>query len=226
MGNIVASLLPICGVVLLLCYFTHPYKRDRMTAKCSILITILEMVYYYCEGYSWVFFISHFVSIILTVVMEEYVSRYWSIEKYAKYRLEYCAFHTFVLYLSTFSIRPWAVRHYGKAEIANLPIVTMMFAPFSQRMFAQNLPVLIGVKKGPVSFSWFPNLVFFALVLSVATALSIGSLNIYTVSQLWPYYVSPYFIAFSAATGIKLLRIPTILRCVADDSSQLQGWYF
>tara|TARA_B110000003_G_scaffold216024_1_gene215428 strand:+ start:99 stop:653 length:555 start_codon:yes stop_codon:yes gene_type:complete len=184
------------------------------------------MVYYYYEGYSMIFSLGHFVSILLIIGMEEYIHRNWSIGKYAKYRLEYRTFHTVILYLCHLTIRPWVVKHYGKGEITDLPIVTTMFAPLCQRMFAQNLPVLIGVKKGPVSLSWFPYLVFFALVLSLATALSIDSLNAHTIFQLWPYYVSPYFVAFSVATGIKFLRIPMLLRFVLDENSQLPGWHF
>jgi hypothetical protein len=226
LGKLAALLLPLMSHFLLLSYFTQPYKRDRMSSKCTIFLTVTEMVYYYYEGYSMIFSLGHFVSILLIIGMEEYIHRNWSIGKYAKYRLEYRTFHTVILYLCHLTIRPWVVKHYGKGEITDLPIVTTMFAPLCQRMFAQNLPVLIGVKKGPVSLSWFPYLVFFALVLSLATALSIDSLNAHTIFQLWPYYVSPYFVAFSVATGIKFLRIPMLLRFVLDENSQLPGWHF
>ena len=93
------------------------------------------------------FSLSHVASIALIFAMESYIIRSWSVETYAKYRLEYCTVFTFVLFLCHLTIRPWVVKHYGKYGVADLPIVTMTFAPVSQRMFAQNLPVLIGVRE-------------------------------------------------------------------------------
>lgn len=224
--TITLLLVPLSCYFLLLSHFTEPYKRDRMSSKITIFLAITEMIYYYCEGYAMIFSMGHFISIFFILGMEQYIHRNWSIEKYAKYRLEYYTFFTFVLYLCHLTIRPWVVKHYGNNEVVDMPIVTTMFAPMCQRMFGQNLPVLLSVKKGPVSLMWFPYLLILGLLLSTATALSINSCNAYTIFQLWPYYVAPYFVAFSIATGIKYLRIPTLLRYVLDENSQLAGWYF
>jgi hypothetical protein len=224
-GSFVALLLPLSSYFLLLNYFNRPYERDRMSSQCTIFLTIAEILYYFFEGYSMIFSLCPLVSIVLIYAMEGFISRFWSVATYAKYRLEYHIFYTFVLFLCHLTIRPWVVKHYGHSIITDLPIVTTTFAPVCQRMFGQNLPVLIAVKKGPVLLKWLPCLAIFSLILSFATATSINNLNAQTIFQLWPYYFAPYFVAFSVATVIKCLRIPTLLQFVLEENSQFLEWY-
>ena len=224
-GCLVSVLLPLSSYFLLLNYLNRPYERDRLCSQYAIFLTVAEILYYFYEGYSMIFSLSQVASIVLIFAMESYISRSWSVETYAKYRLEYCTVFTFVLFLCHLTIRPWVVKHYGKYGIADLPIVTTTFAPVSQRMFAQNLPVLIGVRKAPASFTWLPYLAAFALILSIATATSIDSLNAQTIFQLWPYYTAPYFVAFSVATLIRWIRLPALLQYVLEENSQFSDWY-
>ena len=80
-----------------------------------------------------------------------------------------------MLYLCHLTIRPWVVKHYGNNEVVDMPLVTTMFAPMCQRMFGQNLPVLLSVRKGPVSLMWF-HIVFWTPFINSNT-LSISSCN-------------------------------------------------
>ena len=147
-------LLPLSNYILMFGYFMDPYKRDRSFYKMGVVITLLEMFLSYQVGYSMIFSLGSFLSILVTIGMEGYVQHSWSRKKYAKYRLEYRACHTLILFTIYMSVRPWVVKYYGITE--GLPIVTTAFATISQRMFAQGLPLLVGCTQKPPTFKWFP----------------------------------------------------------------------
>ena len=181
----------------------------------------------YVAGYSVYFLVSPLLALLLSIGMETYVENRWSRARYAKYRLQYRSFHVLVLFLCHFSIRPFVVKHYGKPGIEDLPLVTVAFAPICQRVLAQSLPLLMATKKSPASTEWLVYLAAASLVLAFTTALSVDKFNAHTIFQLLPYYMAPYFVAFSIAAGLRYFDLPRIMLepfCRSDDN--LEGWYF
>ncbi len=219
-------LLPFSNYILMFGYFMDPYKRDRSFYKMGVVITLLEMFLSYQVGYSMIFSLGSFLSILVTIGMEGYVQHSWSRKKYAKYRLEYRACHTLILFTIYMSVRPWVVKYYGITE--GLPIVTTAFATISQRMFCQSLPLLVACTKKPPTFNWFPLLFVSTFILSSITAFSIDQFDYTTIFQLWPYYMSTYFVAFCIATVIRYLDIPRIVfyNALISKEKELEGWYF
>eukprot|EP00943_MAST-04B_sp_MAST-4B-sp1_P002111 g2111.t1 len=208
-------------------YMAQPYKRDRMFFQGLILMALFEMLLYYNSGYSMIFSLEFVASILLVMGMEWYIQTHWSVKKYAKYRLQYRVALTMSFFLCCFCIRSWVVKHYGTHESIGLPIVTLSFAPLTQRWLAQNLPLLIATTKEPATFKWLPYLSICVFILSLATAFSIGSMNALTIFQLLPYYMSMYFCVFSVATLVRYLELPKqILEPIIPEGKRMPGWYW
>ena len=72
--------------------------------------------------------------------------------------------------------------------------------------------------KVSASTEWLVYLAAASLVL-FTTALSVDKFNAHTIFQLWPYYMAPYFVAFS--TGLRYFDLPRIMLepfCRSDDN--------
>ena len=219
-------LLPLSNYILLFGFPKQPYLRDRASYQYLNYLTMIEMLSRYASGYSMYFLVSPLVALLLSVGMETYVESRWSRGLYAKYRLHYRSFHVFLLFLCHFSIRPFAVKYFGKGGADDLPIVTLAFAPVCQRILAQSIPLLVATKKAPASIGWLLYLTGASLVLSFITAFSIDQVNVHTVFQLWPYYMAPYFVALSIATVLRYFDLPRIMLEPFCHSDSLEGWYF
>ena len=219
-------LLPLSNYILLFGFPQQPYLRDRASYQYLNYLTLIEMLTRYVAGYSVYFLVSPLLALLLSIGMETYVENRWSRARYAKYRLQYRSFHVLVLFLCHFSVRPFVTKYYGKPGIENLPIVTVAFAPICQRVLAQSLPLLMATKKSPASVDWLVYLGAASLVLAFTTALSVDKFDAHTIFQLLPYYMAPYFVAFSIATAIRYFDLPRIMLEPFCRSDSLEGWYF
>ena len=224
--QVTCLLLPLSNYILLFGFPKQPYLRDRASYQYLNYLTLIEMLTRYVAGYSVYFLVSPLLSLLLSIGMETYVENRWSRARYAKYRLQYRSFHVLVLFLCHFSIRPFVTKHYGKPGIENLPISHSCVCTNLSAGTCTKSSTFDGNEKSPASVDWLVYLGAASLVLAFTTALSVDKFDAHTIFQLLPYYMAPYFVAFSIATAIRYFDLPRIMLEPFCRSDSLEGWYF
>ena len=210
--------------------YDNPYKRDRVNCFLFYISILLEMFSWYLRGYAATFSIPLITIGVLVYITEFYIQQNWSIETYAKYRLEYKATHTFLLELCRFSMYPWLLKNYGTHNSKAMPFLSaLMFTPVSLRTMCRGYVyyLLVNTKK-PFSYvlSWLPRIVVASIIVSILSAYINDSFNIFTITQLMPYILAPHLIAFSCAMLLSYFNVTHYIaeKAVLEDK-KLPGWH-
>ena len=210
--------------------YDNPYKRDRVNCFLFYISILLEMFSWYLRGYAATFSIPLITIGVLVYITEFYIQQNWSIETYAKYRLEYKATHTFLLELCRFSMYPWLLKNYGTHNSKAMPFLSaLMFTPVSLRTMCRGYVyyLLVNTKK-PFSYvlSWLPRIVVASIIVSILSAYINDSFNIFTITQLMPYILAPHLIAFFCAMLLSYFNVTHYIaeKAVLEDK-KLPGWH-
>lgn len=228
-GRVIFNLPPLINFALIFGFLNRPYMRDRFGCFCVIMLCLLESFHTYAGGYSLAFCVGSLLSCVVIASMELYISLYFTVAKYSRYRLEYFSIMVMLIFLCQCSARPWAVENFGKATSSQLPVVTLAFSPLSQKVMSQSVPFLLASKSG-YQYNGLPilGLAVGSFALSLVTAASASSLNMGFVFQLWPYYMGPYLYSFFFSYMIMYTKIAEMFVepfLVQGNYRRLKGWY-